>query len=303
MQGLLLLAKHEGRVADFNLNDVKNKMSRSELEKLKSEVEAIGTEEAMQLSSDIQKILDSPPDYYGKVSSSLRVALVELTTGNIGKIIGKADENRFIKRLEKGQRVIMVVHLGSLITRKAAFTVGKVIVSMIQSFVGRVFASGRKVDPPLCLYIDEAQNVLYFGIDDLFAKAGGAGVWVHGFCQSVSQLYAEIGEDYGNAILDNTNTKIFMRVPDVKTSEYVANHFGEKRIYSPILSLGGGVTSRELEEPVIKPSDVLNLPARKFYLLTYSGTYIGKTSDVSKLYVDIKFPNIELDIDKETEGV
>jgi hypothetical protein len=278
-------------------------MSRSELEKLKSEVEAIGTEEAMQLSSDIQKILDSPPDYYGKVSSSLRVALVELTTGNIGKIIGKADENRFIKRLEKGQRVIMVVHLGSLITRKAAFTVGKVIVSMIQSFVGRVFASGRKVNPELCLYIDEAQNVLYFGIDDLFAKAGGAGVWVHGFCQSVSQLYAEIGEDYGNAILDNTNTKVFMRVPDVKTSEYVANHFGEKRIYSPILSLGGGVTSRELEEPVIKPSDVLNLPARKFYMLTYGGTFIGKTSDVSKLYVDIKFPNIKLDIDKETADV
>jgi hypothetical protein len=44
---------------------------------------------------------------------------------------------------------------------------------MVQSFVGRVFSSGRRVNPPLCLYIDECQNVLYYGIEDLFAKAGG----------------------------------------------------------------------------------------------------------------------------------
>ena len=156
VQALVLLAKNEGKLPLFNLNHVKNRISRSELEKLKSEIDTIDSEEAKQLSSDMQKILDSPPDYYGKVSSSLRVALMELTSGNIGKIIGKADENRFLKRLEEGRRVIMIVQLGSLITRKAAFTVGKVVISMIQSFVGRVFASGRKVSPPLCLYIDEA---------------------------------------------------------------------------------------------------------------------------------------------------
>ena len=200
VQALIMLAAWEGKAKSFNLNDVKNKMSREELEKLKGQIDCVDTEEAKQLSSDIQKILNSPQDYYGKVSSSLRVALMELTSGNIGKVVGKADENRFIDRLEKGKPVIMVVHLGSLITRKAAFTLGKVVISMVQSFVGRVFSSGRRVTPPLCLYIDECQNVLYYGIEDLFAKAGGADVWVHGFAQSVSQLYAMIGKDYGNAI-------------------------------------------------------------------------------------------------------
>jgi len=298
VQALVLLAKNEGKLPLFNLNDVKNRISRSDLEKLKSEIDSIDSDEARQLSSDMQKILDSPPDYYGKVSSSLRVALMELTSGNIGKIIGKADENRFLKRLEEGRRVIMVVQLGSLITRKAAFTVGKVVISMIQSFVGRVFASGRKVSPPLCLHIDEAQNVFYYGIDDLFAKAGGAGVWVHGFCQSVSQLHAALGEDYGNVILDNTNTKLFMRVPDAETAEYVANHFGEKAKYAPILSIGGGMTVRQVEEPVLKPFDVLNLPARKFYMMSYSGNFVGKTNDVSNLYVHIKPPNIHVEMER-----
>lgn len=120
---------------------------------------------------DIAKILATPADYYSKVASSLRVALTELTSGNIGKIIGHADENRFIERLEKGRGVILVVQLGSLLTKRAAYTAGKVIISMLQAFVGRRYSSDKKVDPTLALHIDEAQSVLYPGIDDLFAKA------------------------------------------------------------------------------------------------------------------------------------
>ena len=292
VQALIMLAAWEGRAKSFNLNDVKNKMSREELEKLKGQIDCIDTGEAKQLSSDIQKILNSPQDYYGKVSSSLRVALMELTSGNIGKVVGKADENRFIDRLEKGKPVIMVVHLGSLITRKAAFTLGKVVISMVQSFVGRVFSSGRRVTPPLCLYIDECQNVLYYGIEDLFAKAGGADVWVHGFAQSVSQLYAMIGKDYGNAILDNTNTKLFMRVPDTDTASYGAKHFGEFRRYSPILNVDGGVSVREEEDTILKPSDILELAEREFYLMTYSGLFRGRSLDISTLYLEIRFPDL-----------
>lgn len=299
VMAMLLLAKNEGRAASFNLNDVKNKVSRSELERLKVEIDSIDSEEARQLSLDIQKILDSPADYYGKVSSSLRVALMELTTGNIGKIIGKADENRFIKRLENGQRVILVVQTASLLTRKASCTLGKVVVSMIQSFVGRILASDKIINPPLCVYVDEAQSVLYHGIEEMFAKAGGAGLWMHGFCQSVNQLYATIGQEPGKVILDNTNTKLFMRVPDYETAEYVVEHFGEQRKYSPILSIGGGITMRQVEEPALKPSDVMGLPERKFYMMSYDGRYMGITNDVSKQYVQIKFPDINLDLLKK----
>ena len=302
VQAFIMKAKAAGKLPKFNLNDVKNCISHEDLEKLQGEIKNIASADATQLVSDIQKILKSPPDYYGKVSSSLRVALMELTSGNIGKVIGCADENRFLKRLEEGKQVIMIVQLGSLLTRRAAYTLGKVVISMIQSFVGRVFASGRKVTPPLCLYVDEAQNVLYYGIDDLFAKAGGAGVWVHGFSQSVSQLYAALGQDYAKVILDNTNTKLFMRVPDTETAQYVADHFGEKTKFAPILSVGGGMTARSMEEPVLKPSDILNLPPRKFYLMGYGGSFVGKTSDISNPYVHIKFPDISAEEGMQANG-
>ncbi|MGK7345050.1 MAG: type IV secretory system conjugative DNA transfer family protein [Candidatus Nitrospinota bacterium M3_3B_026] len=290
VQGLIMLAEWEGRPPAFNLNDVKNLMSRDELGKLMTEIEAIDSDDARQLAQDMKKIVESPQDYYGKISSSLRVALMELTSGNIGKIIGKADENRFINRLERGERVIMVVQLGSMLTRKAAFTVGRVVVSMIQSLAGRIGAAGRRIDPPLALYMDETQNFLYHGIDDLFAKAGGLGVWLHGFCQSVSQLYGALGRDYGNVILDNTNTKVFMRVPDFDTAKYGANFFGKVKTFSPVLSVGAGISMREVEEDMILPEKIKNQQERQFYMDTYSGAYRGGTADVSEQWLDVRFP-------------
>ena len=293
VQSLVMLAEVNGRKVSFNLNDIKNHISHTDLEKLKERVDTIGSPQALQLAMDLQKIIATPADYYSKVASSLRVALTELTSGNVGKIIGQADENRFIDRLEQNKGVIMVVQLGSMLTKRAAYTAGKVIASMIQAFVGRRFSSDKKVTPPLVLHIDEAQSVLYQGIEELFAKAGGAGVYIHGYCQSVSQLYAEIGVDRANTILDNCNTKLFMRVPDAKTATYISDHLGEKRVYSPIISLGGNLAIRETEDIRVKHTEVLNMAPRQFFMTSYSGIYRGITADVSDATLRVIFPDIK----------
>ena len=293
VQALLELAKGRGQADPFNLIDIKNQIGHDDFQELKKRIDLLDTPEAKQISLDIQDILDSTADYYSKVASSLRVALTELTSGNIGRIIGTAKENKFITRLEEGKRVILVVQLGSLLTKKAAYTAGKVIISMLQSFIGRRYASGKKVEPPLALHIDEAQSVLYQGIEDLFAKAGGANIYIHGYSQSVNQMYAEVGKDRANSILDNCNTKIFMRVPDATTAQYVSDHLGETRIFSPMISLGGGLAIRETEDLRIKPSSVLTLEPRQFYLITYSGTYKGYSRDVPNAEIDVVFPDVK----------
>jgi type IV secretory pathway TraG/TraD family ATPase VirD4 len=163
---------------------------------------------------------------------------------------------------------------------------------MIQAFVGRVYSSGKDVSPPLVLHIDEAQSVLYNGIEDLFAKAGGAGVYIHGYCQSISQLYAEVGEDRANTILDNCNTKLFMRVPDANTANYVSRHLGEEKRFSPIISVGGGLSIRETEEVRIKHTEILNMAPREIFLNTYSGTYKGKTATVHDSTLKVTFPDL-----------
>jgi len=311
VQALLLKAKAEGRPLRISLMEVKDRMDREELAKLYKELQMIDASEArdvlkqveelldhpvgivQEVARDMQKVINSPQQFYEKISESLHVALMQICSGNIGKLVGKAKENRLIQRLEEGKSVIMVAHLGALQTEDAAKVLGKVIISTVKAFVGRRFASGKDVNPPLAIYIDEAQNVLYKGIEDLLSKAGGAGVWVHGFNQSVNQIYQEVGKDFGRSILDNANTKIFMKVPDADTAQYVSRHFGMGIRFSPAVSLGGGIIAKETEDYLVKPEDVLYLAAREFYMFGYDGQFKGKTISVRDSYVQLVLPEIQ----------
>jgi conjugal transfer pilus assembly protein TraD len=156
--------------------------------------------------------------------------------------------------------------------------------------VGRVYLSNRqKVDPAPSIFIDEAQSLLYQGVEELFAKAGSAEVMVTAFAQSVNQIYAFIGEEFGKSILDNTNTKLFMRCSDAETSDYVVKHFGVQNVLTGIFG-SNQVTTREVEQDILRVQDVLSLQPREFYLLTYSGRYKGVTPDVHNPQMKIIFP-------------
>ena len=286
----ILLATEEGRLPVMNIDTIRQSIRRDALEETMNALRRIGTREADLTAGMLEDILKSPMEYYAKVSSTLRTALMELSSGNIGKIIGQADSNRFIKRLEEGKRVILVVHTGTMITREAAATLGKVLLSMIQSFIGRVYLSNKqRVDPPLSIYIDEAQSLFYQGVEDLFAKAGSAEVMVTAFAQSVNQVYAVVGEEFGRSILDNTNTKIFMRCSDAETSEYVVKHFGVRNVLTGIFG-SNQVTTREVEQDILKVQDILGLQPREFYMLTYSGRFKGTTLDAPNPRLKIIFP-------------
>ena len=290
---LIEFAKLKNEKPIFNFNTIKDRISHTDLTNMKTQLEGLNrTPEITEIITSLQQIVDSPQDYFAKVSASLRTVLTSLATGSTGAIIGKATSNKFIDRLEAGKQVIMVVQTSSMLTRKTSHIIARVLLSMIQSFVGRQYASGKKVNPPLCLYLDEASNLLYQGIEDLFNKAGGANVWIHAFTQSIADLEAEMGIPSARKILDNTNNKIFMRVNDPNTAEYIASYSGMQKKYSPILSLGGGITIREVEEPMIRPEDIMNLQEREFFLFSTEGGFRGKTSFVKKPSLKIVYPDV-----------
>ncbi len=163
---------------------------------------------------------------------------------------------------------------------------------MLQSFVGRRYASGRKVTPSLSLYIDEFSNFVYQDVANLFNQGASAGIRVQAFMQSLSDIVAAVGEDVARKIMDSANTKIFLRVQDPKTAEYVADYSQRKQRYSPILSLGGGVMIREVEEPTVLPEDVLNLNPRDFFIFSFGGGFKGRIRPIPRPAVRVVFPQI-----------
>jgi hypothetical protein len=251
--------------------------------------------EAGDVIASLEKILNSPQDFFAKVSSSLRTTVSALATGNTGRIIGKSLNNEFVKRFEEGKGVILYCNTGSLLARRTAHIIARVLISMIQSMVGRFFSSGRKLDPPLCIHIDEGQNALYLGIQDLFSKAGGANVWLSFYTQSMALIEQEIGPEAARGIMDNMNTLIFLRVNHPETAKYMEDSSPDIKQFQPIISPDdstGRTTLREIEGKLITTPNVLALKQRQFYMKYQGEFYKAFTLDLPLRYVTIRFPEV-----------
>ena len=163
---------------------------------------------------------------------------------------------------------------------------------MIQSIVGLFFSSGRKLNPPLCIHMDEGHNALFLGVQELFNKAGGANAWVTFYTQSLAQMTYEVGPEATGSIMDNFNTTLFFLVNNPETAQYMEDLSPFIQKGQAMLQTGGGITLRNTEEKRILAHKVTSLEKRYFYLKSYSNFYKGITADVSERYVDVEFPDL-----------
>lgn len=250
---------------------------------------------AEEVSLHAEEVLRSTPQYFAEVAGSLRTVLTSLTSSVTGRIIGRAQANEVIRRLETDRPMVFYVCTGDQVTRFTAHSIARIFVSSIQSAVGRILLSGRKVSPPLCLYFDEGDTILYWGIEPLFNKGGGADVWIHFFTQSFSQMVDAIGEEKTRSIIDNISTWVYMRVNDNATAQYIEEASPKKTIWKVIPSVGDAKATfslREEEEHVILAERVKKLKPRYFYLRYEGNFYKGITPDVLDPWIRVRLPDV-----------
>lgn len=318
IHGLDLLARVRNQPLDINFFELKKWCSFFNLGQLARDIQPLKhhsdpeiREEAQEIHVMLEQILSSPQDFFSKVSSSLRTVLTALSSSTTGKIIGKARSNEFIKRLEEGRGVILFCNTGVLLSRRTAHIIARVVVSMIQACLGRLYSTGRKFEPELCLYFDEGHNVLYYGIHELFNKGRSANVWINFFTQSFSQVEKEVGPEAALSIVDNISTWCYMRVNCEASAKIVENSVKEISKGRLLKSFEDGFfmpTLRDMNEKMITADKVLRLPNRLFYLKVPhpSGArwYIAKTPEVEKPSIRIIFPPIDVAVDlPEIDGV
>ncbi|MGO9137845.1 MAG: type IV secretory system conjugative DNA transfer family protein [Syntrophales bacterium] len=290
VQGLILQSDRFQKRPQINFNEIRRRADFVSLKDFRDQFVAYN--KAKDLTEELNQILAAPLDFFAKVSSSLLTTLRALTTGNVGEIIGKAFENEFLSRIERKQGVVLFCNTGSLLARRTAHIVGKVIVSSIQSLIGRWLSSGKKLNPPLCLHIDEAHNVMYRGIQELFNKCGGGNVWVHIYTQSIAQIVDEIGEESAISILDNINTWIYMLVNHPETARYIEEATPEARQFEPTFRFDAGLMMRSDAVPMITSQQLLSLQRRQFFMRHYGRFFYGRTADVKPLLVNVTYPEI-----------
>jgi conjugal transfer pilus assembly protein TraD len=305
----LLFQKKEGNEGEkpiYTFSAINKDATRKRLEKLSSDLRReVKLKEAgydpdydpcSLLADRIDGITSNGEEYFGKTSTSLSVTLRKLTSGNVGRIISGGTMNRVFERLDRNEGVILVCQLGSLVVNEAAQVLAKVILSMFMKYVGRIMGSEcERLTVPMCLHLDEAQSVYFSDFEDAFAKVGSSNTWITSYVQDNAQVVAKMLADRAKAIAANNNTKIFLRSPDSESAESVTEHFGTHKVSSPIMTFQS-ITLREIDEPLIKPEQVMQLKPRDFFMTTYSsdtalkGRFQGTTHDARPLWLKLKYP-------------
>jgi len=312
VKGLLTLSKARGETEpQLNFAEVKRWCSYSALQDLLSSIEYLRNHsdpvirrDAEEVANIIAPMLSSPQDFFAKVSSSLRTVLTALSASTTGEIIGRATENEFIKRLENQKGVIVFCNTGSLLARRTAHIIARVVVSMIQATMGRLLAQGKTFYPPLSLYMDEGHNVLYHGITELFNKGRGAKLMVHFFTQSFAQITDAIGEDAAKSVVDNISTWIYFRVNHNESAQYIENSSPEVLKKMAVHNMNDGIYEpmlRDYEDKLIPASTILHLKDRNYFLRTKGHFYRGEVIPIPEPEIQIGFPQQVVTPVEETE--
>jgi len=309
--GLIAKFLAKGERPRINLSDVKERITHKAMLDFVESLKMLRNNPDIKVRTMIDDALAAvshitqyPQEFFSKVSSSLGTVLSQLTSSTTGQIIGKTYQNEFIKRLEGGKRVILVCNTGSLLARKTASVIARVLMSMIQSTLGRVLASGRVFDPPISIYMDEGHNILYNGIEEMFSKGRAANVYLHFFTQSMSSMNEVVGEDITQSIMDNINTWVFMHENDERTARFIEESSPLVTVWRKVVNTGGGnmsVSSREETERVILKERVLRLKKRYFYLRREGDYYKCMVPNVPDPYVKLIFPEVSHRAEKDEE--
>ena len=242
-----------------------------------SSVPGSSSEKLSLYASDASLVLDhltsTGEDYFEKIAMTLKAEIDVITTGAIGQIIGRAKSNRLVQNLIENKDVIFLAYLGAL--RFGDEIVGRasrMIFSSIQRLTGRMYQHFQKFDPPLAVYGDEAKNLFYDGIEDLFNKVRGAKVMLTFATQSLGDIVAALGPDKTKSIIGNTNIQIFMRATDDATMKYVQETSEEVFVYRPNF-LQHSIGLNQIRQKAILGPYLKKLRTGSFYAVVYGDWY------------------------------
>jgi type IV secretion system protein VirD4 len=156
----------------------------------------------------------------------------------------------------------------------------------------RVAATGRPLDPPLLVVLDEAANIAPLSdLDGLAATAAGHGVQLVTIWHDLAQVTARYGAR-ATTVVNNHRAKLFLSgISDPQTLDYASHLIGEEELFLPATTSGGRGGSSTTRTPTtrqlvtasgvrrILPGQALlvygGLPPARLTLRPWTGGYEG----------------------------
>ncbi|ENN6469925.1 conjugative transfer system coupling protein TraD [Vibrio vulnificus] len=197
----------------------------------------------------VGKVLQYDRSYYDKITASAMPHLEKLTTGRVSEVISpdymNTDDNRPVIDLRKLIREggILYIGLDSQTDNVTSSAVGNSFLSEILSVSGEIYNYGvdqgivtlagqrARRKGLLRLHVDEANEVFGEEFNPILNKAGGSGVMVTAYTQTLSDVQVRLGDEAkAHQALGNMGTVVVFRVRGKKTAEYLANQLPQVRV-------------------------------------------------------------------------
>lgn len=142
--------------------------------------------------------------------------------------------------------------------RRLAPAFGGLIGDLLEQVAERVAVTGRPLDPPLLIVLDEVGNTPLRELPELVSTLAGLGVQIVTVWQSIAQVKAAYKEHAGTIIANHRSKVFFSGIADPDTFELAVRLVGDEQVVSRQLSsdLGSDAGRRSLQESTITTSAV-----------------------------------------------
>jgi type IV secretion system protein VirD4 len=137
------------------------------------------------------------------------------------------------------------------------------VASVVSAAVERVQRTGRALDPPLLLVLDEVANIAPLrDLDTLASTAAGMGIQLVTVCQDLAQLASRYGTERARTIANNHRAKVILSgIADVGTLDTVSGLAGEQAVREQTVTAdlrdGRRTTSSAIAYRRLAPADEL----------------------------------------------
>lgn len=239
--------------------------------------------------------------YFDKIVASLLPLLEKLTTGRIAELLAPdyldlADQRPIFDWIQViRKRAVVYIGLDALSDTEVAAAVGNSMFSDLVSVAGHIYKHGIDDGLPghmaggkvrINLHADEFNELIGDEFIPMVNKAGGAGMQVTAYTQTMSDIEAKIGSKAkAGQVIGNFNNLFMLRVRETATAELLTNQLPKVQIYNstPASSANDSVngktafTSSSHDQvqlasvPMIEPAHVVGLPKGQAFALIEGG--------------------------------
>lgn len=222
----------------------------------------------------LKKIKEKDKSYWSKVNTTIELVLSQISTGQSGKVFGKAIGNPLFDRMTTGKPFIFTAVLGSLFMGKdTAGKIARMINAMHEKAYGWLYMKFAKLYPPVSEYWDEGSISIYDGAIEKINKVGGVGGYIQIFTQSFADFKMNAGEEGAKVFFDNADVML-LSVLDEETASYFSKMAGTVIKAKPMWTREEIIGTPE-KMPLIPPEYFMRMPKGAFHSFIEGRWYRG----------------------------